>query len=108
MRARTYPIGKLLRLKGQILLDPHVDCFLGQEIRGEAIDELTTAIHARLPKKTPWGVVYESLRHLAGVTLTEEVLEDSVWRLVGNQERLALRKPAFPWCRQEVDEIVPG
>jgi len=84
-----------------------VECFLDQEIKGGALDSLTTAIHRQLPKKTPWGTVFESLMSLAGVRLTEDLLESSVWRLVGNLERLFLRHPAVPWCRQEVDEVVP-
>jgi len=44
---------------------------------------------------------------LAGVTLTEEILDTVAWRLAGNLERLKLHRPALPWCRQEVDEIVP-
>lgn len=97
----------MLELKNRILDCPGVRCFTDTVVQGGALDDLTTAIHEELPEKITWEVVYESLVSLAGTTLTEDLLDATAWRIAGNVPRLALHKPAVPWCRQEVDELVP-
>lgn len=107
MRARVYSIGKVLQMRDKIQLDPKVSCFLAQTLQGETLDDFVTAVHEHLSKKVPWGIVFESLEHLAGLQLTDDMLEKVAWRLAGNQARLALQIPVGPWCRQVVDELVP-
>ena len=107
MRVRVYSIQKVLSLKEKIQTAPGVTYFLGQQIEGEVLDEFVTAVHGCLPGSTVWGTVFDSLECLAGTELTEEALYEVAWRFAGNLPRLRLHRAAGPWCRQEVDEIVP-
>ena len=91
----------------RILSDRRVTAYVGRQTSGVEFEEFTKVIHAMLPKGILWGVIYESLIHLAGQTITETALRENVWRLAGNITRLRRHFAVPPWNRQPVDEMVP-
>lgn len=54
-----------------------------------------------------YGVVFDSLRHLAGVSLTRRLLDDASWRLAGNMGLLRKGQAVPPWRGQKAEEWVP-
>lgn len=107
MIRRVYELSRVLDLKEKILRNRNVAAYVDRQVSGTEFEEFTKAIHAMLPKNIPWEVIYDSLLHLAGQTITETALEDNVWRLTGNIARLRLHFAVPPWDRQTVDEMVP-
>lgn len=54
-----------------------------------------------------YDVVEESLRHLAGTVLNDDLIIDFCWRMAGNLPRLSCNRPAPPWHFQKIREWVP-
>lgn len=80
-----------------------------EERVGQAInaDELASVVRGRLPAGVRYDTVFESVRYLAGRTLTaDEALRLSA-RLAGNLKRLKEGKATPPWSAQHEDEWVP-
>jgi hypothetical protein len=87
----------------QTVLRPHI----GVPLVGDAIVDVSRAITDCLPARVSPGAVFESVRVLAGTTLTRAVAGNLAWRLAGNLDKLIDGIPAFPWAGQLQDERVP-
>lgn len=72
-----------------------------------AVDNLAGCILPWLPAGTHYDTVFESVRYLAGVQLTELEAMRLAWRLAGNLDRLRNGMSAPPWASQQSDEWVP-
>lgn len=80
--------------------------YIGQVIAGQTFDDLVAAFAGQLPAAIPLENVRESLRYLAGQTLTAESLRDAAWRLAANTSVLR-RRAVQPWVVQSVREWAP-
>lgn len=82
--------------------------FSGKIVRGESFARLVQLVIECLPgPKYHWDTVEDSLRHLADIHLTPELLADTAWRMAGNHKRLRERRAVPPWAVQRVPEWVP-
>lgn len=80
---------------------------IGTPLVGDTLNDISADIVACLPTSVSPGAVFESVRVLAGTTLTRVVAGDLAWRLAGNIDKLSAGIPAFPWSGQLHDERVP-
>lgn len=80
---------------------------VGVTLVGDAIVEVSRAITDCLPARVSHGAVFESVRVLAGTTLTRQTAGQLAWRLAGNIDKLYAGVPVFPWSGQIGDERVP-
>ncbi len=76
-------------------------------VDGPILTELIEALRRRLLKGTSRDVLFESIRGLAGQTLTAQVAMKTAWRLAGNMQRLRAGRAVPPWTTQTENEWVP-
>ena len=76
-------------------------------LQGDVLDQVVTQLRRELPNGISRDVLFESVRGLAGVTLTELEATRLAWRLAGNIPRLRTGEAATPWATQREDEWVP-
>jgi len=88
------------------LLNKALGPFYGVTPYGKDFDRLVQALTAALPKVT-FRTIYDSVRSLAGVTLTVEVINNLAWRLSANIERLQMELAVPEWSQQAWPEWVP-
>lgn len=87
----------------QRALRPYIDAnMVGDTLRDVCRDTL-----AELPDSVSQPALFDSIRALAGTTLTRPVASTLAWRIAGNIEKLKAGLPALPWTRQMEDELVP-
>jgi len=100
-----FDANRILRLRDRLVDEVFYERY-GTELCGEQL--IAVADHAQqlLGPQVRSSVVYESLRPLAGVVLTEKTCDDRSWRLAGNQHRLRDGLVAPPWSTQNEDEWV--
>lgn len=103
----TYNIAELLSLKDKLVTHSRIVAIYGRRLERETFDELVQAVHDLLSVKVPVRVTFDSLVHLAGLTLSEDLFHDTAWRLAGNRRRLRNYTAVLPWNRQVEDEHVP-
>lgn len=105
MTAKKFSRKQIFNRRGQIfeVLRRHVD----QQITGDVIFALTDEILTALPDTVSRNAVFESIRIMAGTTLTTKIAAKLAWRLAGNIDLLTAGEPVLPWTRQMQDELVP-
>jgi len=84
-----------------------LDAFRDQQISGNVIYAAADRLLSALPQTVSRNAVFESIRVLAGTTLTAKAIALLAWRLAGNLDRLNAGDAVLPWTRQLHDEIVP-
>jgi hypothetical protein len=104
---RLHDINRVLELKDKLTNSPRLQVFLGQQLTGSSFRNFIKEFNRLLPGKTREQVVRESFLHLAGVVLTQDLLEENAWRMAGNIGRLLAWRPVVPWSRQADHEYVP-
>jgi len=104
-RVKHPPLGIVLRLKRKIqeaLID-----YEGEVLTAGCFGQFVQAVYLLLPAVKSYAAVFDSLEHLVGQRATSELLEESIWRLVGNLIRLQNGDSVFAWSSQVEDELVP-
>lgn len=84
-------------------LHPYID----RSLTGSTPHDVCKDILEVLPASVSEGAVFESVRVLAGTTLTQKAAAELAWRLAGNVNKLQEGVPVFPWVRQIENERVP-
>lgn len=79
---------------------------LGVPLTDDHMRWLVASIVRALPHVRE-DTIMESLRHLAGRTLTTLDIAETSWRLAGNLSLLQEGLPVRPWSQQRADEWVP-
>ena len=80
-----------------------------QKCRGSDFERLVELIYEVLPYDVPYWTLRESVRELAGVTLTKTRIDQAVWRVAGNMPHMrTAEKPVAPWEVQTIPEWVPA
>jgi hypothetical protein len=81
--------------------------YLGAKLVGDTIPDVCKDIAAQLPQTISPDALYESVRVLAGTTLTQKTAMTLAWRFAGNVDRLIAGERVLPWVRQIEDEVIP-
>lgn len=104
-RRPTYQISQITSLRRE-LRDYVLFEFYGANLDGHGLARMKQLLHRRL-SGIPEQVLHDSLQHLVGQTLTEQILADTAWRLAGNWRRMQQGIAALPWTVQQGQEWVP-
>lgn len=107
MITRTYNLTNVLNLKEKLFSHATLQGYLGQQLTGSTFRNFVKDCRRLLPGKPQEQVIQDSLLHLAGVHLDEDLLDENAWRLAGNMNRINAWRPAVPWNRQVDHEYVP-
>lgn len=105
MTAKKFSRNQLFRRRAQLMAV--LGAFRDQLITGSVIYEMPEQLLTALPPTVSRNAVFESVRVMAGTTLTPKALATFAWRLAGNVDRLNDGEPVLPWARQLQDELVP-
>lgn len=105
MATRLVSFKTAFKYRDKILarIRPYVDTTL----TGQTFVEFFADVFGALPQAASRDAVFESLRLLAGTTLTYREAVAFAWRLGGNVHRLAAGETVREWTQQLVDEWVP-
>jgi hypothetical protein len=101
----AYNLKQIFASRNRIIEEGFSD-FLGYTPTGDCFNDLVRQVARQLPD-VKVHVVYDSLTHLAGVTLTPQLIKETAWRLAGNKQRLGKGYPVPPWTAQQSQEWVP-
>jgi hypothetical protein len=100
------PIKQVLQLRQT--LRRGVSKFEGAVVKAGKYEALVRVVRSFLPQAVKYDVLFESLRHLAGIKLKRSVLDATMWRIAGNLHTLRAGKPVSPWVAQGASEWVPA
>ena len=106
MNAPSFSITKILELRDRLNTRVFYPRF-GLTVDGPVIDELVNALLAELPDGIVVDTLYETVRQLVPLVLTDKLCKPWSWRIAGNVTLLKSRQVVSPWVRQPVDEWVP-
>lgn len=81
--------------------------YVGRPIVGEAIADIANHIVSVLPKTVSPSAVFETVRLIAGRTLSSTDVLEFAWRIAGNVDQLIAGEHIVEWTRQVSDEVVP-
>lgn len=87
----------------QLALRPYIN----MPLTGDTVADVAKDVMAVMPANTPKGAVYDTIRVLAGTTLTRKEVAALAWRMAGNMDKLLAGHPVLPWTQQLADERVP-
>jgi hypothetical protein len=105
MTAKKFSRHQIIRRRAQLMTV--LDAFRDQTISGNVIYEVADRLLAALPNTVSRNAVFETVRVMAGTTLSQKTLAMLAWRMSGNLDRLNDGEAILPWTRQMYDEIVP-
>lgn len=106
MKTKGFSFGRVRHRRDRLFAQA-LRSYIDARIVGETIPDLCNDIGAVLPQTISRDALYESIRVLAGTTLTRKDAMELSWRLAGNVDRLIAGERVLPWTRQVEDEIVP-
>jgi hypothetical protein len=84
-------------------LAPYINTVIAGDLIRGAVSDLLVA----LPPAVSQNAVFESVRAIAGTTLSQKTAARLAWRLAGNIDRLIDGFSVVPWRSQVEDEVVP-
>lgn len=84
-------------------LAPYIDL----TVSGDVLNRMVEALLDAAPPHVTRNAVFESVRALAGITLTRKEAAAFAWRLAGNIPALVAGQAVTPWAQQLRDEVVP-
>jgi hypothetical protein len=79
----------------------------GQTVEGPVVEELVEALAKELPDDISVDTIYETVRQLLLLQLTDKTTKPWAWRLAANIPLLRRRQIIRPWTIQHGDEWVP-
>jgi hypothetical protein len=106
MRTKGFSYRRVIARRDRIFahaLRSHIDT----RLVGETVRDVTNDVAGQLPLTVSRDALFESIRVLAGTTLTAAAAKELSWRLAGNVDRLNEGQPVHAWARQIHDEAVP-
>jgi hypothetical protein len=81
--------------------------YVGSRLVGGVLTDVCDDVYRELPQSASRDALFESIRVLAGMPLTQRAAKELAWRLAGNLDRLNNGERVLPWTRQIADETVP-
>lgn len=106
MKTKGFSFGRVKQRRDRLYAQA-LRPYLGARIVGDTIPDMCADIGRVLPQTVSRDALFESLRVMAGTTLTRKEAMELAWRLAGNVDRLSKSERVLPWTRQVDDEIVP-
>lgn len=106
MNIPSFSITRILELRDRLTTRVFYPRF-GQTVEGPVIDELVNALLAELPDGIKVDPLYETVRQLVPLQLTDKSTQPWAWRIAANVPQLKAGHPVRVWTRQSVDEWVP-
>lgn len=106
MKQRPFSYRRIIERRNHIfssVLTPYI----GRNLTGDTVYEISNALLTALPNNVVQTAVFDSVRLLAGTTLTRQRAGDFAWRIAGNVDRLVDGLPVLNWTKQIADERVP-
>jgi hypothetical protein len=106
MKTKSFSYERVKARRDKILqtaLRPYLDA----KIVGDTVNDVCNDVLPCLPVTVARSALFESIRVLAGTTLTIRDAKTLAWRLAGNIDKLVDGLPVLPWTQQMEDEIVP-
>jgi hypothetical protein len=82
--------------------------FFACPLTGDTFAAFVDGLYQAMPAGTPWEALYESVRPLAGLELTQARVEELCWRLAGNAAALKKGQVVPPWSKQAGHEWAPA
>ena len=104
MKPPSFNINEIERRRGRIVTQV-LNNYVGQPISD--LDVFTRELQRTLPNGISFDTLFESVRNLAGVSLTRQSAVRLAWRLSGNLKLLKAGTAVPPWTTQFCDEWVP-
>jgi hypothetical protein len=84
-------------------LAPYIDV----PISGDVVHGVVSDVLSALPDTVSRNAVFESIRVLAGSSLSQKSAARLAWRMAGNVDKLIDGFPVLPWTTQIENETVP-
>ena len=81
--------------------------YVARPIVGDAISQISDRLLQILPSTVSPSAVFDTVRLLAGTTLSTSGALEFAWRVAGNVPTLIAGDAVVPWSGQREDEIVP-
>jgi hypothetical protein len=106
MKTKSFSYQRLKARRDKIFFNG-LRAYTDAKLSGDTVNDVCNDVAACLPDSVSRSALFESIRVLAGTTLTQQNAKTLAWRLAGNIDKLIDGKPAFPWTQQLEDEIVP-
>jgi hypothetical protein len=106
MKTKGFSLSRMLKRRDQLFLHA-IRPYIAARIVGDTIRDITNDIAQQLPETVSRDALFESMRVLAGATLSQRDAKDLAWRLAGNIDRLIAGNPVLPWVRQVANEVIP-
>ena len=106
MRTKSFSYQRLKARRDKIFFNG-LRSYTDATLSGDTITDVCNSVAACLPGSVSHSALFESIRVLAGTTLTMPQAKILAWRLAGNIDKLIDGEPVLPWTRQVEDEIVP-
>jgi hypothetical protein len=105
MKPKAFSYSRLIARRDKLFtaLRPYIDA----KLSGDVISDVCNDVMPCMPESVAKNAVFESVRVLAGTTVTWQSAKLLAWRLAGNTDGLSNGKPVVPWTHQVEDEIVP-
>ncbi len=104
---QIYNLKNVFRLRNR-LMDNISTSYLCCTLEGKDFRQFVEDVWRDLPSGASLGAVFESLRNVAGVELTQQMIQELSWRLAGNLSSLKDGIPVNSWSGQSVEEWVPA
>lgn len=101
-----YSLDKVAKIR-KMLREALTYEFLDKIPKKETFTRFLELVQEILPGTVHLQTLEDSLRHVAGTTMTAEAIDSVAWRLAGNHKRLLDRKAVPPWHVQKFLEWVP-
>lgn len=81
--------------------------YINTVISGDLVRGIVNDLLEALPPTVAQNAVFESIRSIAGTTLSQKAAARLAWRLAGNIDKLIDGFPVLPWTMQIENEVVP-
>lgn len=102
----VYKLKEILKLR-ELLREALEFEFLDKIPEQKSFERFVSLVQEILPGHVRYDVLEDSLRHVAGVRSTIELLDSVAWRMAGNVERLKQQRVVPVWHIQRTPEWVP-
>jgi hypothetical protein len=106
MKTKGFSLRRMLARRDQVFLRA-LRPYIAARLVGDTIRDIANDIAAELPQTVSRDALFESVRVLAGTTLSQRDAKDLAWRLAGNIDQLIAGRPVLPWVRQISNEVIP-
>lgn len=103
----NYDVAKVLETR-KLASDAVSFEFGNKTVKGAQFEKLVKLFIEIIPGKLDYHILFDSLRNLIGVRLTQPLIDYTCWRIAGNYKRLKQKRIVPVWNMQRLPEWVNG